>query len=129
MSLNAFADGYNKGYRAGYEDAEENRAYLEARVHALEAEVSEARAEAAKRAAELFDLRLEAHAFTVSDAGGPRLFAARDGADATWTVYRVTISTADDGSIVQDIAIARDSVTADRLPAVLFAFVNPAPQE
>lgn len=44
MSLNAFADGYNKGYQAGYDDATEDRAALEARVRALEAQVSAARA-------------------------------------------------------------------------------------
>lgn len=53
MSLNAFADGYNKGYSAGYDDATEDRAYIPARVRALEAEVAEARAEAAKWSAEL----------------------------------------------------------------------------
>ena len=57
MSLNAFADGYSKGYRAGYEDAEVDRALLEARVRALDAKVAEARAEAAKWAAELDALR------------------------------------------------------------------------
>lgn len=44
MSLNAFADGYTKGYQAGYDDATEDRAALEARVRALEAQVSAARA-------------------------------------------------------------------------------------
>ena len=53
MSLNAFADGYNKGYSAGYDDATEDRAYIPARVRELEAELGEARAEAAKWAAEL----------------------------------------------------------------------------
>ena len=45
MSLNAFADGYNKGYSAGYDDATVDRAYTPARIRELEAEVSEARAE------------------------------------------------------------------------------------
>ena len=49
--------GYSKGYRAGYDDATEDRALLEARIRALEAEVAEARAEAAKWAAELDALR------------------------------------------------------------------------
>jgi len=35
MSLNAFADGYNKGYSAGYDDATEDRAALEARFRRL----------------------------------------------------------------------------------------------
>lgn len=47
------AGGYAKGYRAGYDDATEDRALLEARVRALEAEVSEARAERDKWGAEL----------------------------------------------------------------------------
>lgn len=49
--------GYSKGYRAGYDDAEEDRALLEARVRALEAEVAEARAERDQWAAELDALR------------------------------------------------------------------------
>ena len=49
--------GYNKGYSAGYDDATEDRALLEARIRALEAEVAEARAEAAQWAAELDALR------------------------------------------------------------------------
>ena len=57
MSLNAFADGYTKGYQAGYDDATEDRAALEARVRALEAEVVEARAERDQWAAELDAVR------------------------------------------------------------------------
>lgn len=72
-------------------------------------------------------LRMEAHAFTVSDAGGPRLVVAREG--ATWTVYRVTVTTADDGATGRHLDIARDGVTSDRLPAVLLALVNPSPTE
>ena len=59
MSLNAFADGYNKGYQAGYDDATEDRAALEARVRALEAEVIEARA--AERCAVAAWLRADAN--------------------------------------------------------------------
>lgn len=70
---------------------------------------------------------MEAHAFTVSDAGGPRLVVAREG--DCWTVYRVTISTADDGTIGRHLTIARDGVTAARLPAVLIALLFPSPQE
>ncbi len=50
-------DPWTAGYRAGYDDAEEDRALLEARIRALEAEVAEARAEAAQWAAELDALR------------------------------------------------------------------------
>jgi len=53
VSLGEFSDGYNKGYAAGYDDGCVYRTILEARVRRLEAEVLEARAEAAKWAAEL----------------------------------------------------------------------------
>ena len=72
-------------------------------------------------------LRMEAHAFTVSDHSGPRLVVAREG--GAWTVYRVTISTADDGTIGRHLDIARNGVTAARLPAVLLALLNPALKE
>lgn len=70
---------------------------------------------------------MEAHAFTVSDHSGPRLVVAREG--ATWTVYRVTLTIFDDGTIGRHLTIARDGVTADRLPAVLIALLNPALKE
>jgi len=57
MNHNDYADGYRGGYAAGYEDGCEDRAALEARVQRLEAEVLEARVEAAKWAAELDALR------------------------------------------------------------------------
>lgn len=72
-------------------------------------------------------LRMEAHAFTVSDAGGPRLVVAREG--DCWTVYRVTVTTADDGGTGRHLDIARDGVRPERLPAVLLALVNPALKE
>jgi dUTP pyrophosphatase len=50
-------DPWTAGYRAGYDDATEDRALLEARVRSLEAEVLEARAERDKWAAELDALR------------------------------------------------------------------------
>lgn len=51
MSLGEFSDGYNKGYAAGYDDGCVYRTILEARVRRLEADLAEARAEAAKWAA------------------------------------------------------------------------------
>ena len=72
-------------------------------------------------------LLMEAHAFTVSDAGGPRLVAAREG--ATWTVYRVTVTIFDDGATGRHLDIARDGVRPERLPAVLLALLNPALKE
>ncbi len=70
---------------------------------------------------------MEAHAFTVSDAGGPRLVVAREG--ATWTVYRVTVTIFDDGATGRHLDIARDGVTAARLPAVLIDRLNLSPHE
>ena len=72
-------------------------------------------------------LRMEAHAFTVSDAGGPRLVVAREG--ETWTVYRVTVTVDDDGNVGRHLTILRDGVTAARLPAVLIDLLNPTPTE
>lgn len=72
-------------------------------------------------------LRMEAHAFTVSDHSGPRLVVAREG--ATWTVYRVIVTVDDDGTTGRHLNIARDGVAPDRLPAVLIALLFPAPQE
>lgn len=57
MNHNDYADFYRKGYAAGYDDGCEDRAALEARVRRLEAEVLEARAEAAQWARELDALR------------------------------------------------------------------------
>lgn len=69
---------------------------------------------------------MEVHAFTVSDRSGPRLVVAREGEG--WAVYRVTVTTADDGTIGRHLTIARDGVRPDRLPAVLLALVGaPAP--
>lgn len=53
MDHNDYADGYRAGYAAGYDDGCQDRAALEARVRGLEAEVLEARAEAAQWAREL----------------------------------------------------------------------------
>ena len=72
-------------------------------------------------------LRMEAHAFTVSDAGGPGLVVAREG--ATWTVYRVSVTVDDDGATGRHLDIIRDGVTAARLPAVLIDLISPSPQE
>lgn len=72
-------------------------------------------------------LLMEAHAFTVSDRSGPRLVVAREG--ATWTVYRVTVTTADDGATGRHLDIARDGVRPERLPAVLIALLFPALKE
>jgi len=72
-------------------------------------------------------LRMEAHAFTVSDRSGPRLVVAREG--ATWTVYRVSVTVDDDGATGRHLDIIRDGVTAARLPAVLLALLNPALKE
>lgn len=72
-------------------------------------------------------LRMEAHAFTVSDAGGPRLVVAREG--DCWTVYRVTVTISDDGATGRHLDILRDGVRPDRLPAVLIDLLNPSPQE
>ena len=70
---------------------------------------------------------MEAHAFTVSDAGGPRLVVAREG--ETWTVYRVTVTVDDDGNVGRHLDIARDGVRPDRLPAVLLSLLNASPTE
>lgn len=72
-------------------------------------------------------LCMEAHAFTVSDAGGPRLVVAREG--DCWTVYRVTVTVDDDGNVGRHLTIARDGVRPERLPAVLLALLNPALKE
>lgn len=70
---------------------------------------------------------MEAHAFTVSDHSGPHLVVAREG--ATWTIYRVAVTVDDDGNVGRHLDIARNGVTAARLPAVLIALLFPAPQE
>lgn len=72
-------------------------------------------------------LLMEAHAFTVSDAGGLRLVVAREG--SAWTVYRVTVTISDDGATGRHLDIIRDGVTAARLPAVLIALLFPALKE
>ena len=72
-------------------------------------------------------LCMEAHVFTVSDRSGPRLVVAREGEG--WTVYRVTVTTADDGTIGRHLIIARDGVRPDRLPATLIALLFPALKE
>ncbi len=72
-------------------------------------------------------LRMEAHAFTVSDHSGPRLVVAREG--DCWTVYRVTVTNFADGTIGRHLTIASDGVRPDRLPAVLIALLFPALKE
>lgn len=81
MSLGEFSDGYNKGYAAGYDDGCVYRTILEARVRRLEAEVLEARAEAAQwareldgeRAAVVAHLRAAAHGRHPIEADTPML--------------------------------------------------------